>query len=682
MNLGGHKMKLGNILVAIAVIFMVLMIIIPINTSLLDFFLIINISLSLLILLISMYVDDALKVTVFPSILLLATLFRLSLNISTTRQILTNGVAGKVIETFGEFVIQGNAVVGFIIFLIIMIINFLVITKGSERVSEVAARFTLDAMPGKQMAIDADLNAGLITEEEAKQRRKEVQRYADFYGAMDGASKFVKGDAIAGILIIIIEIIAGFIIGVLDKGMSLPEALQRYTILTVGDGLVSQIPALLVSTGTGLIVTRAASESNLGQDLINQLFKNNPMLLYIIAGVIILLGITTPLPTFICLFLGAILIVAATRLSKLTKIEPEVIAEDTTEAEELRKPENVLELLKVDDIELEVGYGLIPLADVEQGGDLLDRIVMIRRQIAMELGLVVPIVRLRDNIQLNPNEYIIKIKGVKVAKGEVYFDHYLAMDPGIGEGEIEGIDTIEPAFGLAAKWITEKEREKAEILGYTVVDPPSVIATHLTEVIKERAYELIGRQEVKTLIENVREQYPAVVEEVTPKVLSLGEIQKVLSNLLREQISIRDMVTILETLADYGNITNDTDLLTEYVRQRLSGYITNKFAENKSLNVVTLDNEVEELIMNSINKTETGSYLSIDPGKVQLILNNTFRTIQKLTNMGDQPIVLTAPIVRLYFKRLTEQMTRDIIVLSYNELEPSIEIHSVGVVGL
>lgn len=452
--------------------------------------------------------------------------------------------------------------------------------------------------------------------------------------------------------------------------------------MTVGDGLVTQIPALLISTGTGLVVTRAASESNLGQDIINQLFKNNPMLLYIIAGVIMLLGITTPLPTIVCLILGIIFILAGSRLGKLTKIEPDEIVEDTTEAEELRKPENVLELLKVDDIELEVGYGLIPLADVEQGGDLLDRIVMIRRQIAMELGLVVPIVRLRDNIQLNPNEYIIKIKGVKVAEGEVYFDHYLAMDPGIGEGEIEGIDTVEPAFGLPAKWITEKEREKAEILGYTVVDPPSVIATHLTEVIKERAYELIGRQEVKTLIENVREEYPAVVEEVTPKILSLGEIQKVLSNLLREQISIRDMVTILETLADYGNITNDTDLLTEYVRQRLSGYITNKYAENKSLNVVTLDNEVEELIMNSINKTETGSYLSIDPSKVQAILNNTFKAIQKLTNMGDQPIVLTAPIVRLYFKRLTEQMTRDIIVLSYNELEPSIEIHSIGVVGI
>lgn len=675
-------MKLGNVLVALAVIFIVLIIIIPINTKLLDFLLILNISFSLLILLLSMYAEDALKITVFPSLLLLATLFRLSLNISTTREILTNADAGKVIETFGEFVIQNNPVVGFIIFLIIMIINFLVITKGSERVSEVAARFTLDAMPGKQMAIDADLNAGLITEEEAKQRRKEVQKYADFYGAMDGASKFVKGDAIAGILIIIIEIVAGLIIGVIDKGMSLAEAIQRYTLLTVGDGLVTQIPALLISTGTGLVVTRAASESNLGQDIINQLFKNNPMLLYIIAGVIMLLGITTPLPTIVCLILGIIFILAGSRLGKLTKIEPDEIVEDTTEAEELRKPENVLELLKVDDIELEVGYGLIPLADVEQGGDLLDRIVMIRRQIAMELGLVVPIVRLRDNIQLNPNEYIIKIKGVKVAEGEVYFDHYLAMDPGIGEGEIEGIDTVEPAFGLPAKWITEKEREKAEILGYTVVDPPSVIATHLTEVIKERAYELIGRQEVKTLIENVREEYPAVVEEVTPKILSLGEIQKVLSNLLREQISIRDMVTILETLADYGNITNDTDLLTEYVRQRLSGYITNKYAENKSLNVVTLDNEVEELIMNSINKTETGSYLSIDPSKVQAILNNTFKAIQKLTNMGDQPIVLTAPIVRLYFKRLTEQMTRDIIVLSYNELEPSIEIHSIGVVGI
>jgi flagellar biosynthesis protein FlhA len=405
------------------------------------------------------------------------------------------------------------------------------------------------------------------------------------------------------------------------------------------------------------------------------------MILFIIGIVMMALGLFTPLPKFANILLGSIFMFIGLRANISAKpemAEPEIAS--TTEAEELRKPENVLGLLKVDDIELEFGYGLIPLADIDQGGDLLDRIVMIRRQIAMELGLVVPIVRLRDNIQLNPNEYIIKVKGVKVSKGEVYFDHYLAMDSGMGEGNIEGIDTTEPAFGLPAKWITEKEREKAEIFGYTVVDPPSVIATHLTEVIKEKAYELIGRQDVKTLIENVREEYPAVVEEVIPKVLSLGEVQKVLSNLLREQISIRDMVSILETLADYGSITSDTDLLTEYVRQRMSGYITNKYVENNSLNVITLDNGIEELMMNSINKTETGSYLSIDPNKAQLILNNTFKAIQKLTSIGEQPIILTAPIVRLYFKKLTEQMTRDIIVISYNELESSVEVQSVGVV--
>ncbi|MFA5575822.1 MAG: flagellar biosynthesis protein FlhA [Tissierellaceae bacterium] len=675
-------MKLGDLLVALAVILIVLIIIIPINTIILDFLLILNISLSLLILLLSMYAEDALHITIFPSLLLLTTLYRLALNISTTRGILTHANAGKVIETFGEFVIQNDPVVGFIIFFIIVIINFLVITKGAERVSEVAARFTLDAMPGKQMAIDADLNTGLITEEEAKQRRKDIQKYADFYGAMDGASKFVKGDAIAGIIITVVNIGAGFLIGVIVKGMPLAQALQRYTLLTVGDGLVGQIPALLISTGTGLVVTRAASESNLGQDLLGQLFGNNPILLFIIAGVVILLGVFTPLPTMISLLLGIIFIIAGLRIRSKSMVEPIEDYEDSTEAEELRRPENVLGLLKVDDIELELGYGLIPLADVDQGGDLLDRIVMIRRQIAMELGLVVPIVRLRDNIQLNPNEYIIKIKGVRVTKGEVYFDHYLAMDSGMGDGNIEGIDTVEPAFGLPAKWITEKEREKAEIFGYTVVDPPSVIATHLTEVIKEKAYELIGRQDVKTLIDNVREEYPAVVEEVIPKILSLGEAQKVLSNLLREQISIRDMVTILETLADYGGITNDTDLLTEYVRQRMAGYITNKYIDDKTINVVTLDNEVEELIMNSINKTETGSYLSIDPGTAQTILNNTFNTMQKLTSIGEQPIILTAPIVRLYFKKLTEQMTRDIIVLSYNELDPSVEVQSIGVVGV
>ncbi|MBU5426548.1 flagellar biosynthesis protein FlhA [Tissierella pigra] len=673
-------MKRGDTFVALAIIGIILMIIIPVPKGILDFLLSLNISLSLLILLLSMYAEDALQITIFPSLLLLTTLFRLTLNVSTTRGILKDADAGGVVEAFGNFVIGNDAVVGFIIFLIIVLINFLVITKGAERVSEVAARFTLDAMPGKQMAIDADLNAGLITEDEARQRRKDVQKYADFYGAMDGASKFVKGDAIAGIIITIINIGAGFLIGIIGKGMPFQQALQRYTVLTVGDGLVGQIPALLISTATGLVVTRAASEANLGQDLIKQLFSNR-MILLIIGGVMIALGILTPLPKFANILLGAIFIFLGLRAKvsdKLEMAEPEIAS--TSEAEELRRPENVLGLLKVDDIELEFGYGLLPLADIDQGGDLLDRIVMIRRQIAMELGLVVPIVRLRDNIQLNPNEYIIKVKGVKVSKGEVYFDHYLAMDSGVGEGSIEGIETIEPAFGLPAKWITEKEREKAEIFGYTVVDPPSVIATHLTEVIKEKAYELIGRQDVKTLIENVREEYPAVVEEVVPKVLSLGEVQKVLSNLLREQISIRDMVSILETLADYGSITSDTDLLTEYVRQRMSGYITNKYVENNSLNVVTLDNGIEELIMNSINKTETGSYLSIDPSKVQLILNNTLKIIQKLTSIGEQPIILTAPIVRIYFKKLTEQMTRDIIVISYNELESSVEVQSVGVV--
>jgi flagellar biosynthesis protein FlhA len=674
-------MKFGDVVVALGIIAIIIIIIIPIPTGLLSALLSLNIALSILILLISMYVEDALKISIFPSLLLVATLFRLSLNISTTRAILSQGDAGKVVETFGDFVIGDNIVIGFVIFLIIALVQFIVITKGSERVAEVSARFTLDAMPGKQMAIDADLNAGLITEEEAKIRRKDIQRYADFYGAMDGASKFVKGDAIAGLIIIFINIIGGLIIGILS-GMSVAEAVEKYVGLTVGSGLVSQVPALLVSTATGIVVTRAASENNLGQDLIEQLFGNYPRLLYIVGFVMIVLGITTPLP-FTFAILGAVFLFIGNTMAKKPVEEVVEQKQEISHAEELRKPENVLGLLKVDDIELEFGYGLIPLADVEQGGDLLDRIVMIRRQIAMELGLVVPIVRLRDNIQLNPNEYVIKIKGVKVAKGEVYFDHYLAMDPGTAEGELEGIETIEPAFGLRAKWITESEREKAEIYGYIVVDPPSVIATHLTEIIKEKAHELIGRQDVKMLIDNVKDEHPAVVEELVPKILSLGEIQKVLSNLLREQISIRDMVTILETLADYGKITHDTDLLTEYVRQRLSGYITSKYVEDgKQLNVVTLDNSIEETIMNSITKSETGSYLSLEPSTAQRILNNTLKAVKKLTNAGEQPIVLTAPIVRLYFKRLTEQLTRDLIVLSYNEIDPSVEVKSVEVVSM
>ncbi len=676
-------MKLGDILIAIAVIGMVILIIVPIPTGVIDFLLSFNIAISILILLISMYSADALEITVFPSLLLLTTLLRLSLNLSTTKGILLNGDAGRVVEAFGHFVIGGNAVVGFVIFFIIVLINFLVITKGAERVAEVAARFTLDAMPGKQMAIDADLNAGLITEEDARKRRKDVQRYADFYGAMDGATKFVKGDAIAGIVITFINISAGFVIGMVTFGLPFQEAIYKYTILTVGDGLVGQIPALLISTATGLVVTRSASEANLGEDLRVQIFGTNGTILYIVGGFLILLGVFTPLPGIINFVLGGVFIFFGYRSSSVIK-ETEVEEElgSPSEAEDMRRPENVLELLKVDDIELEFGYGLIPLADTSQGGDLLDRIVMIRRQVAMELGLVVPVVRLRDNIQLNPNEYIIKVKGVVVSKGEVYFDHYLAMDSGMGDGDIEGIDTVEPAFGLPAKWITESEREKAEIYGYTVVDPPSVIATHLTEIIKRKSYELLGRQDVDLLVQNVREEYPVVVDELIPKLLSLGEVQKVLANLLREQVSIRDMVSILETLADYAPVTHDTDLLTEYVRQRLAGYITEKYVSNNVIKVVTLSNNLEELVMNSINKTETGSYVNLDPNNVQMILNNTFKALESLTSIGEQPIILTSPIVRFYFKKLTEQMTEDIIVLSYNEIEASVEIQSVGVVNL
>ncbi len=674
-------MKFGDVSVAFAIIFIIVIIILPIPPFMLDVLLSVNIALSMLILLISMYTQNALQFSIFPSLLLITTLFRLSLNISSTRLILTTGEAGDVIETFGEFVIKGNIFVGMVIFLIIVIINLMVITKGAERVSEVAARFTLDAMPGKQMAIDADLNSGLVSEQDARIRRKEVQMQADFYGAMDGASKFVKGDAIAGIIITAINLLAGIGIGVISRGLEIGDAVSSYSLLTVGDGLVSQIPALLISTGTGLVVTRASSEANLGTDLLKQLFGNNPSLLFIVGAVLIAMGLG-PLPagTYVTLGLGFIGTAFIMRNNSKKIVEDEMITAEEDEVEEIKKPENVMSLLRVEDIELEFGYGIIPLADTNQGGDLLDRIVMIRRQLALELGVVVPMIRLRDNIQLNPNEYVVKIKGVEVSKSELLFDHYLAMNPGGSNDDIEGIDTVEPAFGLPAKWVTEKEREKAEILGYTVVDPPSIIATHLTEIVKNNASKLLSRQDVKMLIDNVREEHPALVDEITPKELSLGEIQKVLANLLKEQIPIRDMVTILETLADYANMTRDSDMLTEYVRQNLSRYITQKYVEDNSLKVVTINPELEQIIMNSINQTENGAYINLEPNMIQQILNSTFASLERLTSIGLQPIVLTAPILRIYFKRLTEQSLKDLIVLSYNEVEPSVEVQSVGVV--
>jgi flagellar biosynthesis protein FlhA len=677
-------MKFGDIAIAIGIIGIVLLIIIPLPLILLDIGLSLNISLAILILIIAMFNKEALDFSVFPSLLLVTTLFRLSLNISTTRNILSRGDGGDVIEAFGDFVVGGNAIVGFIIFVIITLVQFLVITKGSERVSEVAARFTLDAMPGKQMAIDADLNSGLISESDARTRRTKIQREADFYGSMDGATKFVKGDAIAGIIITFINIIAGFVIGIMSLGLTFSESLSRFTLLTVGDGLVSQIPALMISVATGIVVTRAASDTNLGNDLITQLFTQ-PQSMFLLSGVLATLAMT-PLPTIPFMSMSIIFFYLGFALRNKFKQEESKEQMEMTQAEErssdMRKPENIIPLLQVDPIELEFGYGVIPLADPNQGGDLFDRLVMIRRQVALEFGVIVPMIRLRDNIQLMPNEYLIKIKGAKISGGEIMFDHFLAMNPGGAEGEIEGIDTVEPAFGLPAKWISDSMREKAEILGYTVVDPSSIISTHLTEVVKKHAYELLTRQDVKSLIDNVKENNPTVIEELIPNVMSIGDIQKVLSNLLREGVSIRDLATILETLADYGQNIKDTNILTEYVRQALGRTLCRTYFDTKKANIITVDSQIEELIMNSISTSDSSGYLALDPNTINSILASLASQIQKLLSKGEQPIVVTSPIVRFYFKKMTESSIPDLIVLSYNELDSDMEIRSVGVVSL
>lgn len=678
-------MKLADIIVPILLVLIIMSIIVPMPLFLVDFALAVNISLALLILLIAMFLKEPLEFSVFPSILLITTLFRLALNITTTRYILSEGQAGNVIEAFGQFAIRGDAIVGFIIFLIIIIVQFLVITKGSERVSEVAARFTLDAMPGKQMAIDADLNSGLITEAEARKKRKTIQGEADFYGAMDGASKFVKGDAIAGILITIINILAGLSIGAIRFDLSIAEALQKYTLLTVGDGLVSQIPALMISTATGIVVTRAASDSDLGTDAIRELF-NQPIVMFIVAGVLFLLGFT-PLPmvpfdmlALIFLYLGFLLRREVTKAVDESQEadEEEMMAEE----EKIKSPENIMPLLEIDPIELEFGYGVIPLADPNQGGDLFDRLVMIRRQIALELGIVVPMIRLRDNIQLESNEYIIKINGNLVASGSIMFDHFLAMNPGTVEGEIDGIDTVEPAFGLPAKWVSSDDRENAEILGYTVVDPSSMMSTHLTEVIKRYSYELLGRQETKNLIDNVSESNPTVVSELIPNIMSVGDVQKVLKNLLRERVSVRNLVRILETLADYGNQTGDVNVLTEYVRQGLSRQISEEYFPSKQGKIITFNQELENQLMESIEQNAGSSYLALDPSTSQRLINAIATELQNLVSIGEEPILLTAPIVRFYIKQLTEQSLPDLIVLSYNEIENDINLESAGMVEI
>ncbi|MBD8497078.1 flagellar biosynthesis protein FlhA [Paenibacillus arenosi] len=677
-------MKARDLTVLLGVIGIVLMMVLPIPTLLLDILLVINIAIALMILLIAMNTKEALEFSIFPALLLITTLFRLALNISTTKQILGTGHAGEVVQTFGQWITQGQVAVGLIVFLILVVVQFIVITKGSERVAEVAARFTLDAMPGKQMAIDADLNAGLINEQQAKERRQKIEREADFYGAMDGASKFVKGDAIAGIVILIINLVGGFIIGMASMGMSFSEAAEKFSTLSIGDGLVSQIPALLISTAAGLIVTRSASKGNLAEELSTQMFAY-PKLLYIVAGTIAMLGAFTPIPIMSTWPFAILLAYAGYRMQQMLDqkaIEHEQLEEEQ-EIEEVRSPESVINLLQVDPIEFEFGYGLIPLADTQQGGDLLDRIIMIRRQCALELGLVVPVIRIRDNIQLKPNEYVIKIKGNVVARGELLLNHYLAMSPGYDDETITGIDTVEPAFGLPALWVDETMKERAEMSGYTVVDPPSVVATHLTEMVKKHAHELLGRQETKSLIETVKEQYPAIVDELIPNVLGVGDIQKVLAKLLREKISIRDLVTIFEALADYGTYTKDADVLTEYVRQALARQITQQYSiQGETLHVITVGPALERKIAESVQQNENGTYLAMDPGTTQQLYQRFNEQVGRLVQSGHQPIVLASPSIRMYLRQLMERTMQDIPVLSYNELEPSIEIQSVGVVNV
>lgn len=675
-------MKKTDLIIGIYILAAVVFFIVPIPAFLLDILIALNIGFALVILFNVLMSKEVLDMAAFPTMLLFTTIFRISLNVSSTRLILSTGNPGQVVMAFGEFVGGNDLIIGAIIFIILILVQFMVINKGSERVSEVTARFTLDAMPGKQMAIDADLNTGAITDKEAIERRKKIQEESSFFGSMDGAVKYVKGDATAGLIITVVNLVGGIAMGVLRQNMEIGAALDHYSILTIGDGLVSQIPSLLISLSTGILVTKGAKEEGLSTMLVGELFSMANAL-FMVGGAMIFLGVATPLPTFVFVGFGvAFIMIGVMNKNRqgIAAIEGEVEAEEE-EAQEIRKPENVTSLLSVDPIELEFGYGIIPLADVNQGGDLLDRVVMIRRQIALELGTVVPIIRLRDNIQLNPNQYIIKIKGIQVSEGEILFDHYMAMNPGYVEEEITGIPTFEPSFHLPAIWITESQRERAESLGYTVVDAPSIIATHLTEVIRSHIAELLTRQDVQNLINNVKESNSTVVEELVPKLVGVGEVQKVLQNLLQEGISIRDLVTIFETIADHAASTRDTDILTEYVRQSLKRTISSKFfLANETTSVVTLDPTVEQEIMGSVKQTEQGAYLTLAPDRVKKIMNSTETELGKLENMGKNPIVITSPIVRMYYRKLASDYFKDIIVISYNEVDSNIELQSVGMV--
>jgi flagellar biosynthesis protein FlhA len=679
-----------NNIVAVFIVAIILLLIIPLPTALLDMMFIINLSISFVILLTTMYIKEPLEFSIFPSLLLITTVFRMSLTISSTRLILSNnGNAGKVIETFGKFVIRGNVIIGLVIFLIIVIVQFMVITKGSERVAEVAARFTLDAMPGKQMAIDADLNSGLIDESQARHRREKVQREADFFGSMDGATKFVKGDAIVSIVVTIINLLGGILMGFLNHVGTFGQIMSIYSTATVGDGLMSQIPALLISMATGMIVTRSASESNLNIEVVKQ-FLSQPVVLILSGCVMISLSfigfppLQIILVSVILIFTGTIIL--RKQKTALVTAEAGAVASPTeevaSEASFYKNIDNVYGLLNVEPIELEFGYSLIPLVDEASGGSFIDRVVMFRKQFAIEMGMVIPSVRLKDSGQLNPNQYSIKFKGERITMGDVLIDHYLALAPDSKVQSIDGIDTIEPAFGIPAKWISLDKKIKAELAGYTLIDPTSVIITHLSEVIRQHAYELLTRQEVNNLLANLKKTNETIVNDIIPGIVSVSTLQKVLCNLLREGVPIRDMETILEVLGDYGASIKDADMLTEYVRQSLKRTISHQFAEAGQLKVITLDAKIENMIMGAVKKLDTGSYLALDPTTIQSIISASGAQIDKIRELVPHSVILTSPIVRMYYKKLIDQFYPNVIVLSFSEIDSTVQIQALANIGI
>ena len=690
LRLPAHGFSLKNntdVFIAAGVVGILLVMLVPLPTGMLDIMLALNITMSILILMLTIYVMRPLDFSVFPSLLLITTLFRLSLNIASTRLILLNGhtgplAAGRIIKGFGAFVVGGNTTVGLVVFMILVVINFVVITKGAGRIAEVAARFTLDAMPGKQMSIDADLNAGLINESEARTRRAEIAREAEFYGAMDGASKFVRGDAIAGIIITLINIVGGLVIGVVQMNLDLSTAVQNYTLLTIGDGLVSQIPAVIISTGAGILVSRAAAEGGLGFEVIKQ-FGFQPKALFIASVIIFLFALAPGMPFLPFAILAvSVFFLARTVVVLKGRRAMEAESEQPDESEQ-GTPEQVEDLLPLDNLELEIGYGLIPLVDNEKSGGLLDRIRSLRKQFALEMGLIIPAIHIRDNLELKPNEYAVCIKGNSVARGELMMDHYLAIDPGDIKTRVEGVATVEPAFGLPALWVTSEKKGDAQLCGYTVVDLPSVVTTHLSEVVREHGYELIGRQEVQRLLDNLSKSSPKPVEELVPSLLSVGGVQKVLQNLLRERVSVRDLLTVVETLADYAPVTKDPELLTEYVRQRLARSLTKPYVEkDRTMKVLSVSLALEETISEGINQTEYGAYLALEPDQARRIINNIKGTVEKSAARIEQPVLLCSSTIRRHLRKLCERYQMHVAVISHNEIPSGLRVQAVGEIGL